>query len=103
MNQYHLPVVFVVLVLRDAGVVHNVEQSRETHGHLNERSHSTVLGETVLVVPAPVSPDIKQSLFLKAKTNIDDDSTWTKPARKQWDCRTDGEQAKQAAGKPSPK
>ena len=59
MNQYRLPVVFVVLVLRDAAVVHDVEQSRETDGHLNERSHPTVLGETVLVVPAPVSPEDK--------------------------------------------
>ena len=29
--------------------------------------------------------------------------TWTKPARKQWGCRTGDEEARQAAGKPSPK
>jgi len=49
-------VVFLVLVLRDTAVVHDVEESGETDRHLNERSDSTVLGETVLVVPAPVSP-----------------------------------------------
>jgi len=49
-------VVFVVLVLRDAAVVHDVEESGETDGHLNEGSDPAVLGETVLVVPAPVSP-----------------------------------------------
>ena len=56
MNQCHLPVVFVVLVLRDAAVVHDVEESGETDGHLNEGSDPAVLGETVLVVPTPVSP-----------------------------------------------
>ena len=29
-------------------------------------------------------------------------STWTEPAHKQWGCRTGGEQARQAAGRPSP-
>ena len=58
MNQY-LPVVFLVLMLRDAAVVHDVEEGGETDGHLNERSDPTVLGEAVLVVPAPVNPDVK--------------------------------------------
>ena len=57
MNQY-LPVVFLVLMLRDAAVVHDVEEGGETDGHLNERSDPTVLGEAVLVVPAPVNPDM---------------------------------------------
>ena len=67
MNQYNLPVVFLVLVLRDAGVVHDIEQSGETDGHLNERSDPTVLGETVLVVPAPVSPDDETIIISKNK------------------------------------
>ena len=55
--------VFVVLVLRDAAVVHDVEESGETDGHLNERSDPTVLGEAVLVVPAPVSPDVTNNKY----------------------------------------
>ena len=71
-NQYHLPVVFVVLVLRDAGVVHDVEQSREPDGHLNEGSDPTVLGETVLVVPAPVNPGVKTVNISETETNFND-------------------------------
>ena len=48
--------VLLVLVLRDAAVVHDVEEGREANRHLDKRSEPTVLGETVLVVPAPVSP-----------------------------------------------
>ena len=70
MNQY-LPVVFVVLVLRDAAVVHDVEESGEANGHLNEWSNSTVLGKTVLVVPAPVSPD-DESKYFSSLIDIDD-------------------------------
>ena len=47
--------VLLVLVLRDAAVVHDVEEGREANRHLDKRSEPTVLGETVLVVPAPVS------------------------------------------------
>ena len=71
MNQYNLPVVFLVLVLRDAGVVHDIEQSGETDGHLNERSDPTVLGEAVLVVPAPVNPDVKTINIYRTEANFD--------------------------------
>ena len=95
--------VFLVLVLRDAAVVHDVEESGETDRHLNERSDSTVLGETVLVVPAPVSPGRNMINISKDPTStLIINFTWTKPARKQWGCRTGDEEARQAAGKPSP-
>ena len=95
--------VFLVLMLGDAGVVHDVEESGETDRHLNERSDSTVLGETVLVVPAPVSPGINMINISKDPTStLIINFTWTKPARKQWGCRTGDEEARQAAGKPSP-
>ena len=93
--------VFLVLVLRDTAVVHDVEESGETDRHLNERSDSTVLGETVLVVPAPVSPNDKLNISPVSLILLIE-STWTEPAHRQWDCRTDGEQARQAAGRPSP-
>ena len=88
-------------MLRDAAVVHDVEESGETDRHLNERSDSTVLGETVLVVPAPVSPGINMINISKDPTStLIINFTWTKPARKQWGCRTVSWRAKQGAGRP---
>ena len=50
--------VLLVLVPGDAGVVHDVEEGGEANRHLHEGSEATVLGEAVLVVPAPVNPDM---------------------------------------------
>ena len=47
-----------VLVGGDAVVVEKVEDGGHAHGHLDEGGQSAVLGKTVLVVPAPVSPEM---------------------------------------------
>ena len=53
-----LPVVFLVLVLGDGAVVHEIEEGGEPDRHLDEGSDPAVLGQAVLVVPAPVSPEM---------------------------------------------
>ena len=49
------PVIFLVLVMGDSLVVDQVEQSGEADSSLEEWSQTAVFGQTVLVVPAPVS------------------------------------------------
>ena len=52
-----LPVVLHVLVGADVGVVDQIEEGGPAHGALDEGSHAAVLGQAVLVVPAPVGPE----------------------------------------------
>jgi len=47
--------VFLVPVVADAAVVHKIKESRESSSSLKKWSHSTVLWETVFVIPPPVS------------------------------------------------
>ena len=51
-----LPVVLLVPVRGDAVVVDQIEESGEANSALDEGGDAAVLGEAVLVVPAPVSP-----------------------------------------------
>ena len=50
-----LPVVLHVLVGGDAAVVHDIEDSGGGGGQLDGGGQAAVLGQHVLVVPAPVS------------------------------------------------
>lgn len=50
-----LPVVLHVLVGGDAAVVQDIEESRGGDGQLDGWGQAAVLGQHVLVVPAPVS------------------------------------------------
>ena len=50
-----LPVVLHVLVRGDAAVVHEIEDSGGGGGQLDGGGQTAVLGQHVLVVPAPVS------------------------------------------------
>jgi len=51
-----LPVVLLVPVVGDAAVVHHVEDSDKPGSDLEEGGEAAVLGQRVLVVPAPVGP-----------------------------------------------
>ena len=51
--------VFLVLVLGDGAVVHEIEEGGEPDRHLDEGSDPAVLGQTVLVVPSRKSIIIK--------------------------------------------
>jgi len=49
-------VVLSIGVVGDIAVVQTVEQSGHPHGDLEDGGQPAVLGQSVLVVPAPVSP-----------------------------------------------
>ena len=51
-----LPVVLGVSVVGDLGVVHQIEDTAQAYGHLKQGGQPAVLGQGVLVVPAPVCP-----------------------------------------------
>jgi len=60
-----LPVVLLVPVVGDAAVVHHVEDSDKPGSDLEEGGEAAVLGQRVLVVPAPVGPDQVQACIYR--------------------------------------
>ena len=95
-----LPVVPGVGVVAAFAVVHQIEDTAQAYGHLEQGGQPAVLGQGVLVVPAPVCPEHGEHSTLKKLRNYR--LTWTRSARKQLGCKTACAATRLGAGRPSP-